>query len=167
MADTLNINDIISEYNNKINEINTYIESDNCYEKERSELTKSLDRYKQVILWLEELIDLRKHKIPLSEWNRKVIDHKNEVVCALDNTLMREEQYKKFLELALTDFKEIYNNGDNCITCKWYNIKRNCCDHYNYDTDNDESCDNISGWRYEDEVLKLMGDDTNVSTNEN
>lgn len=67
---------------------------------------------------------------------------------------------KRLLKSAIEDLNataaEVYNGGVICKCCKWKSQIGECC------CPNDGGCDTDYQWRYADEALKLIGDESSV-----
>ena len=62
-------------------------------------------------------------------------------------------ELKKFLKIALNDFRELNTNLLTCRYCKHYNVEIDDCGY----SDEDTACECICEWRYADEAKKLIG----------
>lgn len=70
------------------------------------------------------------------------------------------DKAKELLKLAVEDFKAVNSNMLTCRYCKHYDAGIDDCGL----SDDDSACEDICGWRYADEVRKLINDEkiTNV-----
>lgn len=59
---------------------------------------------------------------------------------------------KRLLKLAIEDFKTVNSNMLTCRYCKHYDAGIDDCGL----SDDDSACEDICGWRYADEVKKLI-----------
>lgn len=82
--------------------------------------------------------------------------------CAADHRQLAEwltelKEAKRLLKLAVKDFKEINSDILTCKYCKWNSAETGECA---YCHDN-VPCEQICGWEYEGEALKLIGGSEN------
>lgn len=101
---------------------------------------------RQLAKWLMELKDLK------AEQNDQYI---------FINELMNElKEAKRLLKIAVEDLNataaEVYNGRVICECCKWKSQIGECC------CPNNGGCDTDYQWRYADEALKLIGDESSV-----
>lgn len=107
------------------------------------------EQYQQFAEWLMELKDLREeNKFLISEFDR-LIKEKGEHIA----------EYKRLLKAAIKDLNatatEVYNGGVICGCCKWESQIGECS------CPDDGGCDTDYQWRYADEALTLIGDESN------
>jgi len=119
------------------------------YSDESKEIIKSaIDNDRQLAEWLMEAKDLREENIYLiSEFDRLIKENGEQIA-----------EYKRLLKAAVEDIHDVLSsqikitNYTLCEKCKHYlncNCKDKCMARYN-----------LKQWRFADEALKLIGDES-------
>jgi hypothetical protein len=98
--------------------------------------------HRQLAEWLKELKLLRRKAKHLTEWNRKLKDYKNKIICKWGKSQEESQEAKRLLKLAIEDL----NNIGSCKTCVKFE-------------DTCEGCRTDYKWTHADEVLKLIGEE--------
>lgn len=105
--------------------------------------TKCAADHRQLAEWLKELKSLRKKAEHLTEWNRKLIDYKNKIICKWGKSQEELQEAKRLLKTAVEDFSNMYDHifdcDGMCDTCPLHGERDYCLK-----------------WRYADETLKLI-----------
>lgn len=101
--------------------------------------------HRQLAEWLTDYKKLNTTYKHISEWNRKLIDHKNDAVCKWGECNEQLKEAKRLLKLAVEDFDMGMTTDDMCNVCK-----------FAFGHCTGEKCT----WRYADEALKLIGEKT-------
>lgn len=101
--------------------------------------------HRQLAEWLTDYKKLKATYKHISEWNRKLIDHKNDAVCKWGECNEQLKEAKRLLKLAVEDFDMGMTTDDMCNVCK-----------FAFGHCTGKKCT----WRYADEALKLIGEKT-------
>ena len=107
--------------------------------------------HRQLAEWLTELQQKRDAVKHLSEWNRKLTDYKNEMVCKYGESQEQLKEAKRLLRLAVKDFALLdrdYSIDGGCT------LRDVCCEDCPLNNEKDEPCHE---WRFKGEAEKLLG----------
>ena len=112
-------------------------------DREATECRECAADHRQLAEWLTELQQKRDAVKHLSEWNRKLTDYKNEMVCKYGESQEQLAEAKRLLKAAVEDM-HIEDMCDVCVE-RIQNSPIHCPDG-----------SNCFVWRYKDEALKLI-----------
>lgn len=117
-------------------------------DREATECRECAADHRQLAEWLTELQQKRDAVKHLSEWNRKLTDYKNEMVCKYGESQEQLAEAKRLLKAAVEDIYKA-RQGCNCNICDMPPEPTERCQY-----ENGEDCQ--FKWRYADEALKLI-----------
>lgn len=83
-----------------------HIQKADSYHKAMPNYGEAAD-HRQLAEWLKELKSLRKKAKHLTEWNRKLIDYKNEIICKWGESQEELQEAKRLLKLAVEDIESL------------------------------------------------------------
>lgn len=117
--------------------------------------------HRQLAEWLTELKELRNSigAVKLKDM-KEAVGLLQELNAENDQLTSQLAEAKRLLKSAVDDFKAVNSNMLTCIYCKHYDAGIDDCGL----SDDDSACEDICGWRYADEVLKLIGGTENGRT---
>ena len=111
---------------------------------------------RQLAEWLTELKELRNSlgAVKLKDM-KEAVGLLQELNAENDQLTSQLAEAKRLLKLAIEDFKAVNSNMLTCRYCKHYDAGIDDCGL----SDDDSACEDICGWRYTDEVKKLINDE--------
>lgn len=112
--------------------------------------------HRQLAEWLTELKELRNSigAVKLKDM-KEAVGLLQELNAENDQLTSQLAEAKRLLKLAIEDFKAVNSNMLTCRYCKHYDAGIDDCGL----SDDDSVCEDICGWRYADEVKKLINDE--------
>ena len=111
--------------------------------------------HRQLAEWLTDYKELRNSlgAVKLKDM-KDAVKLLQELSNENDQLALRLGEAIRLLKFALEDFKAVNSNMLTCRYCKHYDAGIDDCGL----SDDDSACEDICGWRYADEVNKLLGD---------
>ena len=118
--------------------------------------TKCAADHRQLAEWLTDYKELKNSigAVKLKDM-KEAVELLQELNTENDQLTSQLAEAKRLLKLAIEDFKAVNSNMLTCRYCKHYDAGIDDCGL----SDDDSACEDICGWRYADEVKKLINDE--------